>query len=401
MAAAVIGEAAPSPGATGVRRPSWNPLRVGGTSLPPHLLLIAKLIVLTFLVKRVEPLSDVYLPFLRIFDQLNPMGFYRVSQVVFAAAALLVNRWVRAASFTLGSLILLALLASRPFNRDATLFCGAILLLIGLYVPRYGIWLLRLQIIVVYFGAAYNKFLEPDWPSGQFFQHWMTNTYGKAWYGWITSHFPPLLVSKVMSRMVMAMESFLTLGFSIPRLYPAAIWVGMLLHTGMLVFVNETFKVFFYGILASYLVFVRWPSSPVRVIYDDDCSFCTRARDFLARFDLEDRFQWIPLQAVTPGEEMPRQPELRQALHLLADGTVYRGFRAFKMLLLYNPLTYFLLLMILALPQPHWFYYRKWLALLLLLLFSRLFEPIGEAAYALVARNRQWFSSKCALPAEK
>jgi hypothetical protein len=183
-------------------------LRVGGTSLPPHLLLIAKLIVLTFLVKRVEPLSDVYLPFLRIFDQLNPMGFYRVSQVVFAAAAvaLLVNRWVRAASFTLGSLILLALLASRPFNRDATLFCGAILLLIGLYVPRYGIWLLRLQIIVVYFGAAYNKFLEPDWPSGQFFQHWMTNTYGKAWYGWITSHFPPLLVSKVMSRMVMALS---------------------------------------------------------------------------------------------------------------------------------------------------------------------------------------------------
>jgi predicted DCC family thiol-disulfide oxidoreductase YuxK len=54
--------------------------------------------------------------------------------------------------------------------------------------------------------------------------------------------------------------------------------------------------------------------------------------------------------------------------------------------LLYNPLTYFVLLVMLRLPDA--LHLRRWIALTTLILFSPLFEPIGNRAYRYVAANR-------------
>jgi hypothetical protein len=55
---------------------------------------------------------------------------------------------------------------------------------------------------------------------------------------------------------------------------------------------------------------------------------------------------------------------------------------------LYNPVTYFVLLLPLLLPQGVFFHHRSWLVVSFLLLFSPIFGPVGESVYARIARNR-------------
>ena len=50
-------------------------------------------------------------------------------------------------------------------------------------------------------------------------------------------------------------------------------------------------------VLASYLIFARWPSTRAAVLYDGDCAFCERTKQFFERFDLEKQFEWIPFQS--------------------------------------------------------------------------------------------------------
>src|ERR1700694_6304747 len=79
-------------------KPSWNPLRCGGTVLPTNLLLMAKLIALCLLLtNHVRQIPDPWLPFVPVFDWIGaPAAFQRVLQVVFviSAIALLFNRRV-------------------------------------------------------------------------------------------------------------------------------------------------------------------------------------------------------------------------------------------------------------------------------------------------------------------
>jgi hypothetical protein len=64
------------------------------------------------------------------------------------------------------------------------------------------------------------------------------------------------------------------------------------------------------------------------------------------------------------------------------------GYAAFRKMLLYNPLTYFFLYGLLTERQFPGFHYRKWLAMALVLLFSPLMNPVGEAVYDWIAKNR-------------
>jgi hypothetical protein len=66
----------------------------------------------------------------------------------------------------------------------------------------------------------------------------------------------------------------------------------------------------------------------------------------------------------------------------------YSGFRAFRIMALYNPLTYFVMLVALMLPQAAYFHHRSWVAVFFVLFFSPLFVPVGETVYAWIARNR-------------
>jgi predicted DCC family thiol-disulfide oxidoreductase YuxK len=371
--------------------PSWNPLRCSGTALPAPVLLMAKLIALCLLLtNHIRLLPEPFLPFLPVFDHFDPKLFQWTLRilVVGSAAALLFNRYVRVSVLLLGSSLLLGLLSSQLHYTNHTVFCAFILLLTGLQRPGQDPWLLRYQVVIVYFGAGLNKLLDPDWRSGQFFEFWAIEVLRQPWYISAAGWFPPMALSKFMSWFTFTGELGLAAGFLAPRFYPYAIWGGILFHSGLLLFSRSPFTVFFYAMLASFLVFARWPRGSVLVLFDGDCGFCNRTKDWLAKFDFDRRFDWQPFQKGGGRVFGIAEEALQQRLHLVADGRIYTGFAAFKLLLLYNPVFYFATLVLLTRPPLAPALFRSTLVVTLLCFFSPFFSPIGEAAYHWVARNR-------------
>ena len=132
---------------------NWNPLRCGGTALPTPLLLMAKVVAVAFLlgVDRVMPAP--FLPFLGPLDYFaGSTAFALVLQAIFTVSALLLifNRWPRASALVMGLAVLTAVVSSKSYYGNNKLFAGSLLFLIGLYHPRTGPWLLRLQLVILW-----------------------------------------------------------------------------------------------------------------------------------------------------------------------------------------------------------------------------------------------------------
>jgi predicted DCC family thiol-disulfide oxidoreductase YuxK len=365
--------------------PSWNPLRCGGTELPIELLLMAKLIALSLLLTHhVRLLPDPFLPFLPFLDQLPPQAFQRTLQAIFliSAVALLFNRRARLSCLILGGTILLAVVSSRAYYGNNKTFCGLILFLTGLYHPAWGPWLVRAQVIIIYFGAGLNKLLDPDWQSGVFFEHWAGVRLHHPAYLFVASVLPALVLGKIMCWGTIVTELGLSIAFTMRRLYPLAIWVSLLFHSSLLLFTGSTFTMFFYAMQASMLAFAPWPQPKMLAIWDGDCGFCSLTKKWFERLDLEGLLEWRTWQSGVGRLYGISDAALGERLHLVAEGKIYSGFHAFQIMLLYNPLTYFVMVVLIAGPYP------RIAAGLLLAFFLPVFRPVGEAAYNLVARNR-------------
>lgn len=359
-----------------VPRMSFNPLRVSGTVLPPNVLLMAKLITLCFLLTgQWNLLPDHFLPFLPIFDRLgSPTLFRSILQAVFLVAALLlfINRHVRTCCLVLGAVILVGIVSSRPYYENNRMFTGCIFFLTGLYQPAGKPWLIRYQVVLVYFAAGLNKLLDLDWRSGRFFQQAAALSPQHHLYASISSLLPPMILSTLLGWLVIVTEFALAVGFLISWLYPLAIWLGIVFHTSTFVLTGRTFGMFLYAMPSSYLAFVEWPSSPMAVIDGNASVSRNRLGRLLQILDLEDGFRWVHSDA----------PDFE----LRVTDKTYRGFAALRMILLYNPLTYFAVAVILATPQPGAF--RRLTAIVLLLVFSPVFIPIGGFLYNRVIDRR-------------
>lgn len=367
----------------------WTrPFAIFGTDLPPNLALMAKLIVLALLLQPHLPLSNHFLPFFRFFDRVgSPAVFHGVLMLTFVlgSAALFLNRRSRSASLVLGLTILISILASRPTFSNNLAYCGALLLLIGLQPSDREPWLLRLQVVLLYFGAGLNKLLDPDWRRGQFFEYWFGHVHSHTWYLHIASRMPPFLASRLMSWASISTELGLSVMLLLRRLYPLAIWVGLAFHTSMLVLANTTFHMYYFAACASYLAFVSWPQEPVRVLYDRDCSFCVKVKHFYEHIDLERRCRWTSWPRAVNAEWLAARSS-RSRIRLTIGEKEYAGFAALKMLLLYNPLTYFALVVVLRAPDL--LDQRRWIAAFVLLLFSPLAEPLGNRVFSRLACAR-------------
>jgi len=134
------------------RLTSWNPLRCSGTALPVPMLLMAKIVAVTFMLGGDRVMPAPHLPFLTPLDAFaDSPAFALVLQIAFFASGLLLvfNRWPRAAAFAMGCAVLTAVVSSKSYYGNNKLFAGSILLLTGLYHPRTGPWLLRVQLGMV------------------------------------------------------------------------------------------------------------------------------------------------------------------------------------------------------------------------------------------------------------
>jgi predicted DCC family thiol-disulfide oxidoreductase YuxK len=392
-----------TPERTTASRPGrWNPLRCGGLELPTNLVIMVKAIAIALLLTRhFLLLPDPFLPFIPGMDLVPGAFFQRGMQVLMvgAAVALLLNVKVRLTSFLLGMSLLLSVVASKAYYGNNKTFCALMLILASLHQPGRSPWMLRLQLVIVYLGAGLNKLLDPDWRSGVFFHHWVADRLRQPLFLAVEPLLPPLVLAKVMSWATILTELGLSVFLLIRRFYPLGIWLSILLHSGMLLFTGSTFTLFFYGMTAAMLAFVDWPSEPFTVIYDGDCGFCDATRRFFEKLDLEHQFRWSPSQTTVLEKFGITEDMARQRVYLAAGDRVLGGFRAFRSMLLYNPAAYVVTYVVLAAPGPRDSTFRNVVVAILLVLFSPLFTPVGEAIYRVLARNRHRLgtNSQCSL----
>jgi hypothetical protein len=352
-----------------------TPLRIRGTALPPNLLLAARLITLCFIgTGQILHLSSHFLPFIPFFERLaSPAAFHwtLTAAFLFGTGLLFFTRFSRSACLLLSSVLFISLLSSRMYFENNRMFCACILLLIGLSSARQQPWLVRLQVAMVYFGAALNKLLDADWRSGQFFAFWFGKVHNPELWTKITHFVPGMPLAQFMDWTVISLEFVLAIGFLVPRFYSWAIWLGVCYHTALMVAMNTTFGMFYYAMLISYLAFVEWPEPGIVVAYDGDSGFFDTIRQWLRRFDPERNFEWRPLGADRLGASAEA---FANRLSVTFGGKELSGLSAFKVLLLYSPFVYFVYAGIACL-QPRVPGYH-WLAILVIVFFL----PIGHVA---------------------
>lgn len=363
---------------------SRNPFRVTGTPMPPNLLLMCKLLVVAILgTGHIRLLPEPFLPFIDGLDRLTDPDVFRIALqtvAVVSALALLLNRCVRASALVLGSCFLVAVVSSKAYYGNNKTFCGLALLLAGLSDFDRPPYLLRWQLSLVYFGAALNKVLDPDWQSGLFFHYWAGAKLQNPIYLFVAGLLAPLLAGKIMCWGTILAEFAASLGLLVPRLVPYALWANILFQVGLLEFTGTTFTLFFYGMQAVTLAFVTWPDR-LLVTYDGTRRSCNRFRSWSQRLD-PDRIQdWQTFPAAGSIPPDTTEEKLAGGLRLIVLEKTYAGFAAIRRLLLYSPVFWMLATTLLAVAPAGASWWRRVLVAGVLVFFMPWFEPIGNWMY--------------------
>src|SRR5581483_2414563 len=259
------------------------------------------------------------------------------SVAVLSAVALLCNRTVRASALVLGSCLLVGVVSSKAYYGNNKTFVGLSLVLIGLSDFDTKPYLFRWQFSLVYFGAALNKLLDPDWQSGLFFDYWATAKVKNAVYLNLAPWLPELVLGKIMCWGTITAEFAVSLALFVPRLVPLALGLNVLFQVGLLEFTGNTFTLFFYAMNAATLAFVVWPER-LRIEYDPGRGGILRT--VLRLFDPDGLQHWLP------------SAETRY-LTLLHGGRAYLGIAAVRRLLFYSPVFWLGATVLLAqMPSP-------------------------------------------------
>lgn len=368
-----------------------RPFRLTGFDLPPQTVLLCRLLALTLLFTwHVRYFQTPFLSFLPVLEDLPGVPFQRFLQttVVLGSLSILFSKRLRLAALVTGGALLLAVVSSRAYYGNNKLFTALLLLLAAAGDLR----LIRWQVAILYFGAGLNKVLDPDWHSGQFFHHWAGARLENPLYLWAAPLLPPLVLGKILCWTTIAVELALAVLMLFRRFAWPAIWISALFQCGLLLFTGQTFTLFFFASQIALLAFVDWPKEPITVIWDGECGFCARSKNQISRFDWDGILQWVPQQTGIGERWGLTRETLANAMYSVSGGTIRSGYAAFRSMAVLLPAFWYTALAAVVLaPRP---------AVIALLLFlTPLSNPVGEAVYRWVARNRHRFGDQsCALP---
>jgi len=223
--------------------------------LPPGWLLAAKLLALgLFPGRRLWAAGPPFLPFFSWLDApvfapwLEPVVI-----VVFhgAVLALMFNRLVRAACLAIAGCVFVHIAAHRLEYANSLLFPGVFLLLIGTYTAQTGLWPLRFQLALVYFGASLNKALDADWWHGRFFDTLMIEALHVRWYALAAGHLPEHWLGAFLGALTIVTEASIALVALLCRNASVGVLMMIVFHATMLVLTSGQLSVpFLYAALA-------------------------------------------------------------------------------------------------------------------------------------------------------
>ncbi len=373
-----------------IPQPLTQPFRLVGLDLPPQAVLLCRLLALTILFTwHPRQIQTPFLPFLPGLDELPPELFRFTLQtaLVLGSLAILFTRRIRRAAFVTGSALLLAVLSSRAYYGNNKTFAGLLLVLAACGHLR----LIRWQVALLYFGAGFNKALDPDWHTGQFFHNWAGARLANPLYLWAFPHLPAL--PQIICWSTIAIELALVPLMLLPRFAWPAIWISAFFQCGLLLFTGDPFNLFFFTSQIALLAFIEWPANPITVIWDGECGFCAKTKGWMQRFDWDGILHWVPQQSDIGDRWGLSRAVLKDAMYSVSGSTIRQGYVAWRAMVVWLPaFWYTALLAVVLAPRP---------AVVALLLFlTPLSNPVGEAVYRWVARNRHRFGDHtCALPA--
>lgn len=225
------------------------------------LILFVVIIQLRFLV---TPLSGLpYLPFLDILDALPPIFYSAITAILIFSSLLILLKMGNYLTLSLvsGLIILFFILSSKPLFGNSTTFIACLLILIGLYRGESALF--RIQISLLYLGAAINKAFNPDWWNGMFFNFFLRDVFDVTLYqSWISTG--NMSVAKGMGITTIFSEFLLGVIVLIPKLTWLTILLGLFFHGAMLVITSGQLSVrFLYIMSAAFLLISNVKIKPI------------------------------------------------------------------------------------------------------------------------------------------
>lgn len=308
--------------------------------------MVKVLAIALLLTNHVRLLPDPWLSFIPPIDLIPSLAFKLTIQIIFfvSALAIVFNRRTRISAIVLGSTMLLAVVSSKAYYGNNKTFCGLMLLLAGLYKSG-GPPFIRWQLALTYFGAGLNKLFDHDWQTGIFFEYWSVQRLHEHAYIAIDSLLPRLWLGRLMCWFTIVTELSVVPFLLLPSLYYWGALINVLFQCGLLLFVGNTFTMFFYGMSSASFAFVQWPNQPMQVFYDPADRFLLPICKFLTWIDVDRRYRWIP-SGTSLGSMTHEASSI--SIKLATDNKTYTGCCALRMILLYNPVTYIVITAALA-----------------------------------------------------
>jgi predicted DCC family thiol-disulfide oxidoreductase YuxK len=192
-------------------------------------------------------------------------------------------------------------------------------------VPAWPVWLLRVQVSIVYGYAALSK-LNLDFLSGSVIAASLRRdgplAFPDAWRS-----VEPMFVLAVMA---ICVEAFLAVALWSPRWRPAALVAGLGLHAGITGWLSPTYQllVFSLAILPVYLVFLDAAPASRVVVWDDGCGFCAAWVRWFRRLDWLRVLRFVPRSQLGSAGLTVSEDAAAAALQLVTPRRVYAGFAA-------------------------------------------------------------------------
>lgn len=224
-----------------------------------------------------------FLPFISFLDRI-PSAIYQVLSVVIGLSVIvpfLTKKNYRLFAFISGITVLFFILSSKILFSNSLTFAACFLTLAGLYYGKVCIF--RIQLSILYVGAAINKIFSEDWWNGLFMDHLL----GDILHGSLYQLFFPsgeMSVAIVIGVIVMLIELLLGIFVLIPKFTRLVIAAGLLFHGGMLVVTAGSFSIFFMYIMSAAFISIS-DFRPHQITLNGGNTFI---RYILTRLDLTD-----------------------------------------------------------------------------------------------------------------
>lgn len=195
-----------------------------------------------------------YLPFLTFLDVLPSYFFsFAIALLFLCILAVLFKKGnYQILSLTSGIILLILIFSSKLVFSNSLTFVACLLVLIGLV--REDAYIFRIQISLLYLGAAINKMFDPDWWNGHYFDFFLRDVFDVSFYqSGISSE--NLTVAKTLGIAAVFSEFIFGIIVLIPKLTRATIILGLIFHGAMLVVTSGQLSVrFLYIMSAAFLL---------------------------------------------------------------------------------------------------------------------------------------------------